>query len=291
MERDIYARIRRCLRGLGRRRPSGRHRYTDAGVLEVYLWAAVNDRPVCWACEASNWPRGLRRGPLPNASTVCRRMRTRGIIALLERLRRSLDDCRDDAFIAVVDGKALPIGPHSHDRQSGYGRAASGKARGYKLHAVIGLGGSLLAWRVAPMNVDERTMARRMLGQIERTGYILADSNYDANRLYEAARERGVQLVAPRRRRRGKGLGHRRHSPARLRAVDMVENDQSGFTRAMTVKRWNIERYFGWLCSLPGGLGHLPAWVRGWRRVRNWVAAKLAILAARRSLRSSPLMQ
>src|SRR5690606_21908897 len=133
---------------------------TDAGILEVYLWAALHDRPVCWACEPSNWPPGVRRGPLPDPATMSRRMRGPRIAALAERLRKRLEGEAPPGMVAIVDGKALPIGPHSHDRQSGYGRAASGKARGYKLHAIIDAAGTLLSWRVAPMNKDERTMAR-----------------------------------------------------------------------------------------------------------------------------------
>jgi hypothetical protein len=291
MERGIYDRIRRALRELGRRRLSGRHRYTDAGILEVYLWAAIHDRPVSWACDANHWPPGARRGPLPDASTVSRRMRSPRITALRERVRKRLEGRTESGLVAVVDGKALPIGPHSHDRQSGYGRSASGKARGYKLHAMIDAQGAIISWRVAPMHVDERTMARRMLREIERPCYLLADGNYDANRLFDAALQRGVQLVAPRRYGSAKSMGHRRHSPARLRSKELLEHEPSGFARDLMRERWTIERFFGQLCSAPGGLGHLPAWVRSWRRVHHWVGAKLLIHAARRSLRTTALMQ
>ena len=291
MERGIYGRIRRALRELGRRRPSGRHRYTDAGILEVYLWAALHDRPVCWACDPLHWPAGTRRGPLPDASTMSRRMRCPRLAALRERVRKRLEGPVPPGPVAVIDGKPLPIGPHSHDRQSGYGRAASGKSRGYKLHTVLDTGGSVLAWRVAPMNTDERTMARRMLREIERPCYLLGDGNYDSNRLYDAALARGVQLVAPRRYGAAKRLGRHRHSPARLRSKELLEHEPSGFARDLMRQRWTIERFFGQLCSLPGALGHLPAWIRSWRRVHNWVGAKLLIHAARRSLKIAPSVQ
>lgn len=280
MERSVYDRIRRVLRRLGRRRRSRRFTFTDASVLEVYLWAALHDRPVCWACRPDHWPPGVRRGPLPSASTVSRRMRRPHMSRLLERVRRRLEPARTPPLVAVIDGKPLPIGPHSHDRQSGYGRAASGKARGYKLHAITDAYGRVLSWRVAPMNTDERVIARRMMRHLDHRGYLLADANYDSNKLYQAAAERGIQLVAPRRYGPGRGLGRRPQSPARLRSKDLLEQDQTGFARDLVRLRWSIERFFGTLCSRPGGLGHLPAWVRSWRRVHQWVAAKLLIHAA-----------
>lgn len=286
MERGIYGHLRRTLRSLGRRRASGRHRYTDAGILEVYLWAALHDRPVSWACVDANWPPGTRRGPIPDASTISRRMRTPAVAALLERLRRRLERPLGSSLVAIVDGKPLPIGPHSHDRQAGFGRAAGGKAKGYKLHAVIEATGRVLAWRVAPMNKDERPMARRMLRQLEHTGYLLADANYDTNTLHRVAGERGIQLLAPRyASRRGRPLGHHAHSDHRRRSIEMLERSPSPFGRELLRRRVDIERFFGTLVSTPGGLAPLPAWVRTWRRVRNWVAAKLAILAARRQIR------
>lgn len=291
MERGIWRPIRRTVRALGRRRPSRRHTYTDAGILEVYLWAALHDRPVCWACDPAHWPPRTRRGPMPSPATVSRRMRQPRMPRLLERLRRALAPRCAAGLVAVIDGKPLPIGPHSHDRQSGYGRAASGKARGYKLHAIVAGNSCVIAWRVAPMNVDERTMARRMLRELEHAGYLLADSNYDSNRVFDAAMARGIQLVAPRRYGSSRGLGHHRHSPARLRSKDLLEHDPTGFGRTLMRQRWGIERFFGTLCGLPGGLSCLPAWVRSWRRVWNWVAAKLIINAARTVAREQALVQ
>ena len=291
MERGMYDRIRRTLRGMGRRRLSRRYAYTDGGILAVYLWAVLHDRPVCWACDPDNWPAGTRRGPLPSASTVSRRLRRPQMAALLERAREVLDPAPAGDLVAVADGKALPIGPHSHDRQSGYGRAASGKARGYKLHAIVAVSGRVLAWRVAPMNTDERVMARRMLRELDHAGYLLADANYDSNTLHEAAGARGIQMVAPRRHGPGHGLGHRRHSPGRLRSKGLLEHDPTGFGRDLMRLRWSVERFFGILCSLPAGLGHLPPWVRGWRRVQRWVAAKLLIYAARRARNQRGVVQ
>ena len=291
MERGLFRRIKAVLRALGRRRANERYTYTDATILEVYLWAALHDRPTCWACDPQNWPPRMRRGELPSASTVSRRMESPSVLALLERLRERLDASNHGELVAIVDGKALPIGPHSHDRQSGYGRSTNGLARGYKLHAIVSATGRLLCWRLAPMQADESRMARRMLHELDGAAYLLGDSNYDRNHLYEAALEHDIELRAPRRCAPGAALGHRRHSDARVRSKDSLEVDPVGFGRAMMKLRWAVERFFGDLSAGPCGLGHLPAWVRGWRRVRNWVAAKLAIQAVRRGLRREGLVQ
>ncbi len=291
MEHGLFLRFRDALRSIGRRRPSLRHSFTDAGILEVYLWAALHDRPVCWACDPAHWPPKTRRGPMPSPSTVSRRMRTKPVLALLDRLQREFAVGEERWPVAAVDGKAMAIAPHSHDRQSGYGWATGAKGRGYKLHAIVGATGELIAWRIAPLQRDESKMARRMLGELDGVIYLLGDTGYDKNHLYDAALERGIELRAPRKAEPGAGMGHHYHSPARYRSRETLEDGVNGFGRDLMKLRGAVERYFSDLCSGPCGLGHLPAWVRGWRRVRNWVAAKLTILTARRALRREALMQ
>ena len=284
MERSIYDQIKRALRKLGRRRQTRRHRYTDAGILEVYIWAALHDRPVSWACCAENWPRGTRRGPLPDASTVSRRMRSPQIIRLIERLRLAVRPREHRALVAIIDGKPLVVSPNSHDRQSGFGYGAGRMVKGYKMHVVIDTNAHVLDWRVTPMNTDERLMARRILAKLSHAGYVLGDCQYSANSIFKVAEERGMQLVAPRYpSQRGKALGHRKHTEGRRRSIQLLEGPNRAFARALMKQRWGIERYFGQLTSAPGSLAALPSWVRGWRRVRNWVAIKLTIHAARQA--------
>lgn len=285
MERGIFQVCRGSLRTLGCRRHSRRFTYTDASILAVYLWAALNDRPVCWACRPENWPRGLRRGPLPDPSTVSRRMRTDSIRRLRDRLDRALRREEPPSLIIAIDGKPLVIGAHSHDRQAGFGRAAGLMAKGYRLHVAVTRHGEVLAWRVTPMQGDEREMARRILRDLKHRGYVLGDANYDASRLYRLTDALGAQLLAPRRK-PGTGLGHRPQVPGRLRAMQLLENRESRFGRRLLHLRSVVERCFGTLTATAGGLTHLPAWVRTHRRVENWVGAKLIIYAARRRLRT-----
>lgn len=277
MERELFRALQAALRRLGRRRGSRRFRYTDATIVEVYYWAVLNDRSVLWACQIVNWPPGLRRGALPSQPDVSRRLRTRSVQRLIARLEQLvLRTGRSIPLVCAIDGKPLPIAGHSTDPQAGYGRAARGKAKGYKLHVLVDLMGTVWGWRVTPMNGDERTIARRLVASLPGEGYLLADANYNSSRIFGAAAARGVQLVSPRRQRGGRmGLGHHPQHPARLRCIDMLENGVSDFGTGLHQLRRSVERFLGTLSSTGGGLTCLPGWVRRHRRVRLWVQAKL----------------
>lgn len=287
MERDLFLRIRTELAGIpGAGGPRG-CLYSDAWIAEVYFWSVIHDRPVSWACRARNWPREWRRRAIPSQSRMSRRMKTASVRALIEQVDRRVARVRgEEQLVSVVDGKPLTVGNHSRDPHAAWGRGAGGKAKGYKLHALIALAGGLVGWRVAPLNIAEPEMARRMLRDARCPGYVLGDKNYDTNTLHDEALRHGGQLVAPRRRGADKGLGHHRHSPGRLRCRDLLENTQSDFGRELHRRRTDIERRFGYLVSTAGLLGPLPAWVRTYPRVRLWVQAKLILAALRPALRS-----
>jgi hypothetical protein len=277
MEREQFRALKVELRRLGRRRQSGRFTYTDATIVEVYYWGVMHDRSTLWACQQENWVPGLRRGPLPSQPEMSRRLGTGSVQRLCKRVEGLLRRGRFPSLAYVVDGKAMPIAGHSRDRQAGYGRGAGGKCKGYKLHLILDLCGVVWDWRVAPMNTDERKMARRLLRAVPGEGYLLADANYDSNELFAAAAERGIQMVVPRRRGPHRNLAHRVHHPTRLRSKDLLENGVNPFGTELHLLRRQIERYFGTLTSFGGGLTCLPAWVRGHERVRRWVQAKLVI--------------
>ncbi len=288
MEHELFAMVRQQLRKLGQRRRSRKYTYTDACIVAVYAWAAINDRPTLWACQPRNWPRGLRRGRLPSQSIVSRRLRSPSVVRLLDLLeQRVFIRRRQPTLVLIADGKPLPIAAHSADRQSGYGRAAGGYAKGYKLHALVDLSGMLRCWCIAPMNIDERVIAGRMLRRIEHAGYVLADTNYDSNKLFSLASDRGCQLVTPRRGGSGRGLGHRPQSKGRLHSMTMLEGPNPEFGQDLFSLRRGIERYFGRLSSGAGGLSCLPSWVRGYHRVHGWVQLKIILDQLRAERRSA----
>jgi len=117
---------------------------------------------------------------------------------------------------------------------------------------------------LAPMNVSEKTMARRLIPTLPGGGYLLGEAEYDATLIYLAA-EAGFQLVAKKRRDRGRGgLGHRRQSPGRLRSIELLETKfgESCSINAMASNAFRDADGDG------RGLAPLPAWVRHFNRVR-----------------------
>ena len=280
MEHRLWQAIVAVLSTVDKPRAPARFDFTDADIVRVYYWAVICDRPTSWACRKEHWPVHLRKRPLPSAATMSRRLRSARVAALLDALERRVTAPTGPGLFWMIDGKPLPVGGCSKDRQAGYGRAAGGKAKGYKLHALVGSDGSVAGWRVAPMNTDERVMAGRLLkaAPSEVLGYVVGDANYDSNKLHRACDAHGDrQLVTPRRYGPGNGTGHRKQTPGRLRSIALTEGPFPAFADRLRRDRVEIERRFGHLTNWGGGLAGLPPWVRTHRRVRRWVQAKLTL--------------
>jgi len=173
--------------------------------------------------------------------------------------------------MSFLDGKSLPVGGCTKDPEARYGRGAGTMAKGYELHAIW----STETWEETPLNTQETAVARRLLPQLTAGGYLVADGNYDVNRLFDLAWERGYQLLTPPPKH---PPGRRSQSEQRLRSIDLMSRP---FGKKSYSLRIAIEQAFGNATSFAGGLGPLPAWVRGLDRVRTWVWAKLLINAAR----------
>jgi hypothetical protein len=286
MERELWKILYRLAQVLGKR--WGEWLYSTPDILAVYFWAVLHDRPTSWAAAPKNWPDDLRPEWFPPQSTLSRRLRRPTTVELLTAVEEHLlalvtvSGC----LVRIIDGKPLAVSNVSKDPDTGYGRGAGGNQKGYKLHAVWGTGPMPTAWGLAPMNVSEKTMARHLIPTLPGGGYLLGDSQHDANPLYNLASEAGLQLVATKTKDRGRGgLGHRRQSPGRLRSIELLATQ---FGRALSNYRNSIESRFGAWVSFGGGLGPLPAWVRRFSRVRNWVQAKILVSGARWLLLREP---
>jgi hypothetical protein len=267
--------------------------FTDEDIVKVHYWAVLNDKPACWACKLKNWPIWRQRkalGALPSPSTVSRRLRSKSVVELLNALERRVIAPKRPGLLWIIDGKPLVIGGCSKDRQAGYGRAANSMAKGYKVHAIVDPRGGVAAWRLAPMNKDERVMGERLLRDASTSiqGYLVADSNYDSNPLHglcdRLSEERNpLHLITRRRHGAGRGTGHRKQSAGRLHSMQLTENPYPTFANQMLRDRGAVERVFGnwtnWSCGLLG----LPAWIRTHRRVHRWVQAKLVLTALKPS--------
>jgi IS5 family transposase len=286
MERELWASLSRMITQLDRQLPKGRRTHSVGRIVRIYLWAVLHDRPVYWACRRGHWAGVRRPVQIPDQSTMSRRLQQADTREFLDQLAKRLAGSDRPQLLKIVDGMPLTISRHSQDSEATFGRGAGGLNKGYKLHAIYGQSVMPLAWQVHPMNLDERHGAAELLGQLKDEGYLLADRNYDANWFYDAAAQHGQQLLAARRYGPGRGLGHHRHSSARLRSIELLEGP-SDFGRTLYQRRRQIETRFGNLCSFGGGLTHLPPWVRGLQRVRLYVAAKLIITAAKHNAQES----
>jgi hypothetical protein len=293
MEGELWEAVYRLILEEASKRPrQKRVVYTDAWILGVFFWAAVHDRPVCWACDGRNWPEHQRWRQLPSDSAMSERLRTLPVLQLLAAVLDGMASLvpPESVLVRAVDGKPLPVGGYSKDRDARWGVAAAGAwQRGYKMFQVWGRGVVPDAWSLGPMDEPEPDVAREQLVPALAAagcgGYLLGDPLYDSNPLHEACSPVGLQLVATRKK-PGTGLGHRDHSPSRLRSIQLTESPAPGdlpaagpapFGRDLYAMRAAIERRLGNLCSFGGGLCPLPAWVRRPRRVARWVAAKLVI--------------
>ena len=279
MEREYWREVCRVLDRVGDRRPKWCE-FTDREVVRVFLWAVLHDRPISWACRRGNWPGQARRRRLPSCSTMSRRLRCLSVLKLLRRAMQLLQRPVQQGRRLFLDGKPLPVSEFTKDREATRGYAAGEYGRGYKLHAICDDGGQLLAWDVRSMNEAESVVARRLISRARVGGAtIYADASYDSNRLHAIADRAGMRLLAPRRK-PGRGLGHHRQHPARLRCIAELEESPTAAAHFRN-QRQAIERYFGQLTSFGGGLSPLPSWVRTRRRVRRWILGKLLINAIR----------
>jgi Transposase DDE domain len=290
MERELWKSLYQLARRLDNSWKQGRHlRYDAAVIVAVYLWAVIHDRPTSWACDPKNWVGVTPPDPLPPQPRMSVRLRSKNVQALWEAIDREMVAACQAAvgWLMVIDSKPLPVGPYSKDRNARKGWIAKGKwARGYKLHLIWSDAAYPLAWEVTGLNESETTIAKQLIKRVHKEGYLLGDKIFDSNELYAAAGAVGLQLVSPKR--RPGGYGHRRHSPYRVRAQDLLH---SAFGEALYEERDQIERHLGQLTNFGGGLAPLPNWVRRPHRVRTWVHSKLLINARRTQLRQETATQ
>jgi len=278
MERELWPKLYHLVMDVGQTLRLIDVTYQPHIIALVFLWAALHDRPVCWACDERNWSTTtLRPATLPSPSTLSRRLRRLDtamfMLALVQQLRR----VGDQRLVAVIDGKPLPIGGASQDPEARCGRGVGTWARGYKLYAVWGERPMPYTYRVYNMTVNNAKVYEDMITQLTWGGYLLGDGEYDANPVFDAAGAAGYQLLAPRDKPNA-GLAHMYQSPYRLRCIELL---RSPFGKNVYRLRRGIERTFGNLTSFGGGLSPLPAWVRHQDRVWLWVTAKMLINAGR----------
>jgi len=278
MERELWPLLYGVLQEVAKDFRQKYVHYQPWVLVAVLLWAALHDRPISWACQPKHWSTTkLRPARIPSHSTLSRRVDGLVVGAFLHVLEQRLRDRGEPGLLSFLDGKPLPVGGCSKDPDAKVGRGAGRLAKGYKLHTLWGQRVLPEAWELTPLNTDEATVAARLLAQAPGAGYVVADGNYDSSPLFDAAARQGYQLVVPMPDPHA-GQGHRYQSPYRWRCIELVRGE---FGHSLLEQRWRIEQSYGNATSFGGGLGPLPAWVRGLERVRTWVWAKLLINAIR----------
>jgi hypothetical protein len=288
MEAKLYRALYRLVYATPHAPRRPREQYTDRWVVLIYLWSVLHDRRASWACRPESW-RGVELdGPLISQSRLSRRLRTVGVLQLVERLLAAASELAGNAdtggeppLVKQIDSKPMTVGAYSKDADAKRGRLADGQfAKGYRLHAVTH-GRAVRHWTLLPLNEHDSAAAPRLLPRLEGGGYVAADNAYDSNECHALAAAANHQLVAPPRE-CNKGVRDAKHNgPQRLRGLDLVDSplEACGVTPAFGQELYNcrqrIESCFGGLTF--AGLGALPPWVRGPRRVALWTAGKILV--------------
>jgi hypothetical protein len=283
MEGELWKGFYRLLYEVGKNYRGSKVQYSNRLIALVFFWAVLHDRPISWACRRESWPPSEQWRQWPSPAPMSRRLRTISFSILLTALLLELRARQPAHWVKTVDAKPLPVGGFSKDRDARWGWAANHKAKGYKLFAICNGPDALDTWRLGHMNDSEPVQAARLIPELPPAGYLLGDSLYDINHLYETSATHQWQLVAPRKKPQA-GLGRRRHSPHRLRSLALLATP---FGQALYQERTSMERFFGQWGNFGGGLGPLPNWVRTPPRVANWVAAKLVLNALRITRKST----
>src|SRR2546421_2967913 len=112
MEAKVYRAMLKWLWSMAPAPRGARRQFSDRWIIMVYLWSVINDRPVSWACEQQNWPRAQLDRPLPSNATMSRRLRTLGVLQLLERLLMKLTDALPVPLVKAVDSKPMLVGAY-----------------------------------------------------------------------------------------------------------------------------------------------------------------------------------
>lgn len=235
-----------------------------------------------WGCQEDNWPQPLLEdliGTLPSQPTMSRRLRSIGVVQLIERVQTMLAEKLDWGVAKNIDSKPLTVGSYSKDRDAKRGRAGKQMARGYKLHALC-VAKSFKHWTLTGMNTNDQVGAALLLPQLKGWGYVSADNGYDSNAVHQLAASMNHQLIAPPRKSNEAVRDTRRNLPERIRSLDICANPlgHCGLGESMGLEllrgRKQIERNFGNVVM--DGLYAPPPWVRTPHRVAAWTAAKLS---------------
>ena len=260
--------------------------FPDWLIMAMVCWHTAHTQPMYWACDRSNYPRWFKPKRLPSPSQFTRRVRRQRFDDLCQAIHEDAAG-RGTAGMSFFDGKPLVVGPASKDPEAKRGHIMGGFAKGYKLHIWGTLDRRIPVFSVQSLNRGEQPVAEAMvafLPLLSDRALVLADSNYDFAALYSLlAARNGALLVKPR------GIAKHPKTLAQAgpyrREMLTQWQDPSRLAPMVYKQRIHVEGILSNLTCCSEGLGPLPAWVRGLRRVRRWVGIKIILYHMRLNAR------
>ncbi|MFM9959218.1 MAG: transposase, partial [Phycisphaerales bacterium] len=255
MDRDVWLIVMRVTRSLNSAAPAlPRATFSDSLIVRLFILLAWRDLPRSRVRDRGVLLPWLRVRRLPSISQFNKRVNQPRFAQLLEVVRQRLMDAGVETPVLCIDGKPMPVGGHSADPDAANGRSSAGFCRGYRLHALTDDRGGVLEYRVTAMNVQEKVPATDLIAAAPRGRLLLADGNYDSDRLYRLADERGVELFTPLKGFAQSARGLRLMSDARKRAMRAWREHPRTCERLLDL-RDAVERAFANLSNFGGGLG------------------------------------
>lgn len=274
--KNTLALVKRHARGLPQLH---RARFKDWLIAAMVLWHTAYDRPMCWACDKANYPRWFKPRQLPSISQFSRRSAMQRTREILESVHRESAAVASPTVLSFLDGKPLTVGPASKDRDAKRGHIMGGFAKGYKLHVWVTFDRRMPLFSVQSLNIGEQPVAEamsRFMPIFSDRALVLADSNYDSTTLYGALAQRNAALLVKPRGIAKHPKTRQQSGPFRREMIDLWEH-QLDLARLVYKDRIHVEGALSNLTSTAGGLGPLPAWVRGLKRVTRWVGSKIIL--------------
>lgn len=260
MSSHVWKMVYHSLRRVNRKIPrQGRAcQYPDTLIVALYLWAVFHDRPLSWAVDRSNYSSVFRPRRLPSRSQFGRRIRSARCQALLHALNRELARVDDVPNIFLMDSRPLRVGPYSGDPDVRKGYTKDGFVKGYKMHALAARQGQIVAWRLTPLNRNDKPVAWELVEEARPQGLVLADGAYDSGALYDhmyRSTERNCSHHF--RRMRAADIDpNRRHAWQRRECGSTARRMFTGSALASSGSSANNQvSEAGWRQSLPGSVG------------------------------------
>lgn len=290
MDRDqwtiVYTSIKRNAKRLKR---DAKLTFSDLLIVAMYVWSVANDRPMCWACNRSNYKHFFRPRKLPSVSQFTRRVKSVRTQQLLLWVHEELADTDSPVALQFIDGKPLVVGVASRDPDAKKGKVMGGFARGYKVHPLMTAEGKIPVFSVTSLNKHEMHVAAHLLPYAPRMSegsLLMADGNYDAADFHKLVESRGGRLLTRPRGRAKHEVTRRQMGAARRQCNDFWDNSPALMHDAYR-HRVRAEGILSALTSYGGGLGPLPAFVRRLPRVTRWVGTKIILYHARLAWRNA----